>query len=208
VPIKNGDATDPVETQHGKAHQPAPATKPRTREAAGRDRFSRIAWSFRREPRLRMIHAHQSRIAASPPALHSREDSGIKSLMRVYHVTVETTGRHSLRMKSVTSFVAVSVALLAGLAWCSGPCCPSQDAGGSSLEVGATPCCGSADCRPSVQPANDLASAPHPPTLPPVALLGVCHPTPDASASSHLVVFPRPSVPRPDLLRLDTPLLI
>jgi hypothetical protein len=129
--------------------------------------------------------------------------------MRVYHVTVTAPGRNSIRMKGLSSFVAISVALLAGLAWCNGPCCGAQNASEPALAVGAAPCCSdSADCRSSVEPGKDLASAPHPPTLPAAALLGVRHPTPDAWASSHLAAFARPTFPRPDLLRLDTPLLI
>jgi hypothetical protein len=204
--MENGDAADPMELQHGKAHQPSLATKPRTRTTAGQDRFSRIACSLRRDPGSRMIHSHQPRRPGCPAPT---EDGGINSLIRVYHVSVAAPGRNSLRMKSASSFIAISVALLASLAWCSGPCCASPNTGESSLAVGAVPCCGdSTECQPSVQSAKDLASAPHPPTLPAFALLGVRHPTPDAWESTHLVVFVRPRIPRPDLLRLDAPLLI
>lgn len=110
------------------------------------------------------------------------------------------------------SFVAALIAgLIAGAVWCAGPCCGSMGASPAPLSIGSVPCCGTETpgrCETSIQRPDDRAAAPAPPSLPPVAALGHAAAAPVASLVSTPISIARPFLPRPDLVRLDVPLLI
>ena len=116
-----------------------------------------------------------------------------------------------MRLRSLLPAAALVASLVAGLAWCGEPCCGAMAERPSGLSIGAIPCCGSSTpnpCAVSIQRADDLASAPHAPSLPPVAVLvhGVVTTAPSILPST--AVAAQPNLPRPDLARLDAPLLI
>jgi hypothetical protein len=116
-----------------------------------------------------------------------------------------------MRLRNLLSAAALVASLVAGLAWCAGPCCGAMSERSSGISIGATPCCGGSTpdhCAVSIQRADDLASAPQAPSVPPVALLVHGGATTAPSILPSVAVTARPNLPRPDLARLDAPLLI
>jgi hypothetical protein len=114
-------------------------------------------------------------------------------------------------LKRLLPIAVLVLGLVTGLAWCVGPCCGAMGSAASPLSIGSVPCCGSgtpSGCRTTIQRADDLLAAPHAPALPPIAVLGHAVATPANSVLRAEAVTARPSLPRPDLARLDVPLLI
>jgi hypothetical protein len=116
-----------------------------------------------------------------------------------------------MRLKRLFPTAALILGLVAGLAWCVGPCCGSMGSSAPPLSIGPVPCCGSgtpSGCNTTIQRAADLVAAPHAPSLPSVAILAHGVVTAAPSILRPAAVTVRPNLPRPDLARLDVPLLI
>jgi hypothetical protein len=116
-----------------------------------------------------------------------------------------------MRLKKLLPVAPLILGLITGLVWCAGPCCGSMGASPSPLSIGAVSCCGGdtpSRCQPSIQRADDLVAAPDAPSLPPIAILAHRDVPSSASLIESPIATSRATLPRPDLGRLDLPLLI